>query len=176
MDAAYFAADRHAAQRRKGVAAEPYINHLLEVADLVANATAEPDVPAVIAALLHDCIEDAGVTRQEIAERFGDEIAGVVVELTDDKSLEKEERKRLQVVNAAKKSPRAALVKLADKVSNLRSMLNSPPADWDEERRRQYFIWAKQVVDGLPNPNPILQTEFDALQERFSTLTSGSGR
>ncbi len=170
MDAASFAAEKHAMQRRKGVAAEPYINHLLEVAALVANATPEPDVPAIIAALLHDCIEDAGVTKQEIAERFGDEIAGVVVEVTDDKSLRKEERKRLQVVNAPKKSARAALVKLADKISNLRAMLNSPPADWSVERRTQYFIWAKQVVDGLPSPNPMLKAEFDALQERFAEV------
>ena len=168
MDAAYFAADKHAMQRRKGVAAEPYINHLLEVAALVANATTEPDVPAVISALLHDCIEDAGVTQEEIAERFGDEIAGVVAEVTDDKSLKKEERKRLQVANAPKKSPRAVLVKMADKVSNLRAILDSPPTDWSDERRTEYFIWAKQVVGGLPNPNRLLQAEFDALQERFA--------
>ena len=167
VNAAYFAAEKHSQQRRKGVAAEPYINHLLEVAALVANATAEPDVSAVVAALLHDCIEDAGVTKQEIADKFGDEVAGVVSEVTDDKSLKKEERKRLQVVNAPKKSARAALVKLADKISNLRSMLNSPPADWSDERRRQYFIWANQVVAGLPSPNPKLKAEFDALQERF---------
>jgi GTP diphosphokinase / guanosine-3',5'-bis(diphosphate) 3'-diphosphatase len=170
MNAAYFAAEKHALQRRKGVAAEPYINHLLEVAALVASATTEPDVPAVIAALLHDCIEDAGVTEQEVAEQFGDEIAGVVAEVTDDKSLRKEERKRLQVANASKKSPRGALVKLADKISNLRAMLNSPPADWSYERRAQYFIWAKQVVDGLPSPNPILKAEFDTLHKRFDEI------
>jgi (p)ppGpp synthase/HD superfamily hydrolase len=168
MDAAYFAADKHATQRRKGVAAEPYINHLLEVAALVSSATPEPDVTTVIAALLHDCIEDAGVTKQELVERFGEEVAAVVAEVTDDKSLKKEERKRLQVVNAPKKSPRAALVKLADKVSNLRAMLNSPPADWSDERRTQYFAWAKEVVEGLPSPNPFLKAEFDALQKRYA--------
>jgi (p)ppGpp synthase/HD superfamily hydrolase len=168
MKAAHFAADKHSTQRRKGVAAEPYINHLLEVADLVASATPEPDVQAVIAALLHDCIEDAGVTRQEVAQRFGDEVASLVAELTDDKSLRKEERKLLQVANAPKKSAGAALIKLADKISNLRAILNSPPADWDDERRTQYFIWAKQVVDRLPSPNPILMAEFNALQERFA--------
>ena len=170
MNAAYFAAEKHAMQRRKGVAAEPYINHLLEVAALVANATAEPDVPAVIAALLHDCIEDAGVTKQEVAERFGAEIADVVAEVTDDKSLPKEQRKRQQVVHAPKKSPRAVLVKMADKISNLRAIVNSPPADWSIERRKQYFTWAKQVVDGLPSPNPSLKAEFDALQKRFAEI------
>jgi (p)ppGpp synthase/HD superfamily hydrolase len=168
MDAAYFAAEKHAQQRRKGVAAEPYINHLLEVAALVASTTPEPDVTTVAAALLHDCIEDAGVTKQELVERFGAEVAGVVAEVTDDKSLKKEERKRLQIVNAPKKSARAALVKLADKVSNLRAVLNSPPADWSDERRTQYFAWAKAVVDGLPGANPLLKAEFDALQEQFA--------
>jgi (p)ppGpp synthase/HD superfamily hydrolase len=168
MNAAYFAAGKHARQRRKGLAAEPYINHLLEVAALVASATAAPDVTVIVAALLHDCIEDGGVTQQEIAEKFGDEVAAVVAEVTDDKSLSKEERKRLQVANAPHKSSRAALVKLADKISNLRAILDSPPADWSDERRAQYFVWAKEVADGLPSPNPLLKAAFDALQERFA--------
>ncbi len=168
LDAAWFAARKHVMQRRKGAIAEPYINHLLEVAALVANATPEPDVTAVIAGLLHDSIEDVGVTKQELEQAFGPEIANVVAEVTDDKSLKKEERKRLQVENAPSKSAHASLVKLADKISNLRAMLNSPPADWNAERIAQYFEWAKQVVDGLPAPNSKLKAEFDALQEQFS--------
>jgi len=170
LNAAYFAAQKHAMQRRKGAAAEPYVNHLLEVAALVADSTPEPDVIAVIAALLHDSIEDVGVTHQELLEKFGPDVAGVVAEVTDDKSLKKEERKRLQVVNAPKKSPQAALVKLADKVSNLRAVLNSPPEDWSQERRKQYFAWAKEVVNGLPSPNSKLKAEFDLLQEKFAAL------
>jgi len=170
MDAAYFAAEKHVMQRRKGMAGEPYVNHLLEVAALVANATEEPDVNAVMAGLLHDCIEDVGVTKAELEGRFGSQVAGIVAEVTDDKTLKKEERKRLQVENASKKSASAALVKLADKVSNLRAMLNSPPADWSEERRTKYFAWAKEVVERLPAPNPRLKAEFDELQRRFSVL------
>jgi guanosine-3',5'-bis(diphosphate) 3'-pyrophosphohydrolase len=115
----------------------------------------------VMAALLHDTIEDVGVTREEIAQRFGADVADLVVEVTDDKSLPKKERKRLQIVNAPKKSVRAQLIKLADKISNLRSILASPPEDWDLRRRTEYFEWAKRVVDALSAPNPMLRELFD---------------
>jgi guanosine-3',5'-bis(diphosphate) 3'-pyrophosphohydrolase len=167
LNAAVFAAGKHASQKRKGAAAEPYINHLLEVAHLVSTAVSEPDANLIIAAILHDSIEDAGVSRAELAERFGDDVADLVAEVTDDKTLPKRERKRLQVVNAPKKSIRAQMIKLADKISNLRAILNSPPADWSVERQREYFDWAKQVVDGLAAPNHILKAEFDATYRRF---------
>jgi (p)ppGpp synthase/HD superfamily hydrolase len=168
MRAACFAAVKHCNQRRKGAAAEPYINHLLEVAELVSGALSEPDTDLVMAALLHDTIEDSGVTKTELAERFGTEVAGLVAECTDDKSLPKQERKRLQVVNAPHKSVRAQAIKLADKTSNLRCILSSPPADWDFERKRDYFAWAKQVVDGFTAPNPILRAEFDRTHGKFA--------
>ncbi len=176
MNAAFFAAEKHSQQRRKGTAAEPYINHLLEVAALVANALPEPDLNVVLAALLHDTIEDAGVTRAELSERFSPDVADLVAEVTDDKSLEKTERKRLQVVNAPHKSPRAQVIKLADKISNLRGILNSPPADWSSQRKRQYFTWAKQVVDGFTAPNPKLKAEFDATQRKFEDFVRLLGR
>jgi GTP diphosphokinase / guanosine-3',5'-bis(diphosphate) 3'-diphosphatase len=163
LKAAHFAADRHSGQRRKGAAAEPYINHLLEVAELVSSVLSEPDTNLVIAALLHDTIEDAGVTKDELVQAFGSDVANLVIEVTDDKSLPKEERKRLQVVNAPKKSVRAQVIKLADKISNLRAILVSPPADWSLQREREYFVWAKQVVDGLTAPNHILKAEFERL-------------
>ena len=153
LNAAKFAAKKHATQKRKGAAAEPYINHLLEVAHLVSTALSQPDTNLVIAALLHDVIEDSSVTKEEVAERFGTDVADLVVEVTDDKSLSKAERKRLQVVNASKKSVRAQMLKLADKISNLPAILDSPPADWSLERRREYFEWAKRVVDGLTSLN-----------------------
>ena len=168
MEAAHFAAQKHANQKRKGAAAEPYINHLLEVAELVSGAVSEPDANLVMAALLRDTIEDVGVTEAELAERFGTDVADLVVECTDDKTLPKEERKRLQVVNAPHKSVRAQVIKLADKTSNLRAMLTSPPADWDMERRRAYFIWAKQVVDGFTAPNAVLKAEFDKTYRQFA--------
>ncbi len=167
LDAARFASERHAAQKRKGAAGEPYINHLIEVAHLVSTAISEPDANLVVAALLHDVIEDAGVTAAELTERFGPDVTALVVEVTDDKSLPKSERKRLQVVNAPKKSVRAQSIKLADKISNVRSMLASPPADWDYRRRREYVDWAKRVVDGLAAPNPILKAEFERTLRQF---------
>src|SRR3954464_4314819 len=122
LKAADAAARWHVHQKRKGAAQEPYINHLLEVATLVAQATDGKDPNLVIAALLHDAIEDQEVPREMIAEVFGEDVAGLVEEVTDDKSLPKQERKRLQAEHAPKKSDRAKLIKLADKTSNLRAV------------------------------------------------------
>lgn len=163
LSAALFAADKHSSQRRKGAAGEPYINHLIEVAQLVSAAEPEADSELVIAALLHDTVEDTGVTTEELAERFGADVAHLVAELTDDKALPKQERKRLQIVNAPRKSVRAQTIKLADKISNLRAIRNSPPVDWSEQRKVEYFDWARKVVDGFSAPNPILKTEFDRI-------------
>jgi guanosine-3',5'-bis(diphosphate) 3'-pyrophosphohydrolase len=168
LQAATFAAEKHAAQKRKGAAAEPYVNHLLEVAHLISTALSEPDTNLVIAALLHDTIEDAGVTKEELIQAFGTDVADLVAEVTDDKSLPKAERKSLQIVHAAKISVRAQAIKLADKISNLRGILNSPPTDWGFQRQREYFEWAKQVVDELSTPNPILKAEFDATYAKFN--------
>jgi (p)ppGpp synthase/HD superfamily hydrolase len=165
-----FAADKHSAQRRKGAAAEPYINHLIEVAHLISTTLFEPDINLVVAALLHDVIEDAGVTSAELTERFGPDVAGLVLEVTDDKSLPTEERKRLQIEHAPKLSVRAQTIKLADKISNLRSILSSPPANWGLERKRDYFTWAKRVVDGLSAPNPALKAEFENTFTRLSEV------
>jgi guanosine-3',5'-bis(diphosphate) 3'-pyrophosphohydrolase len=167
LEAARFAAVRHAQQRRKGASAEPYINHPIEVAELVSMAVPELDTNLVMAALLHDTIEDVGVTREELIERFGSDVADLVAEVTDDKSLPKAERKRLQVQHAPTISTRAQTIKLADKISNLRSILSSPPGDWDYQRKREYFDWAKRVVDGFAKPNPILKAEFDRTMLQF---------
>jgi (p)ppGpp synthase/HD superfamily hydrolase len=175
LSAALFAAQRHANQKRKGAAAEPYVNHLIEVAQLVSTATPEPDVHMVMAALLHDTIEDTGTTREELMEQFGGDVAALVVEMTDDKSLPKAERKRLQVEHAPNMSIRAQTIKLADKISNLRSILISPPADWDYERKRQYFDWGKRVVDALSQPNPILKAEFERTYRRFEEVQPVAG-
>jgi (p)ppGpp synthase/HD superfamily hydrolase len=146
MRAADAAARWHVHQRRKGSAQEPYINHLLEVASLVTQATdgAEPDV--VIAALLHDAIEDQDVTSEMIASGFGKHVADIVMQVTDDRLLPKEERKRLQIETALKKSREAKLIKLADKISNVRAVTISPAIGWPVQRRLDYIDWAKQVV------------------------------
>ena len=167
LSAVVFAAQKHTNQRRNGAAAEPYINHVVEVAELVAGALLEPDTNLVIAALLHDTIEDAGVTIEELTERFGVDVAQLVAEVTDDKSLPKEERKRLQVANAPRKSERAQMITLADKIANLSSLYSSPPVGWDSERKKEYLLWCGQVVDGLAKPNSILLAEFDAVLGRL---------
>ena len=126
----------------------------------------------MIAALLHDTVEDVGVTRDELTEKFGPDVANLVMEVTDDKSLPKQERKRLQVEHAPNLSARAQTIKLADKISNLQAILISPPVDWSSERRKQYFDWAKQVVDALSQPNPILKAEFARTFDRFKGVTA----
>jgi GTP diphosphokinase / guanosine-3',5'-bis(diphosphate) 3'-diphosphatase len=159
--AATFAAHKHRDQRRKGADASPYINHPLAVAHVLANEGAVDDVTTLVAALLHDTIEDTQTTADEIAARFGAGTAAVVMEVTDDKRLGKDERKRRQVLHAAEISERAKLVKLADKICNLRDLVSSPPADWPLERRREYFEWSRQVVDQLRSVSPQLAVLFD---------------
>ncbi|MHB8529481.1 MAG: HD domain-containing protein [Caulobacteraceae bacterium] len=157
-----FAAIKHQSQRRKGDAAEPYVNHLTEVALLVATATKGADAELVIAAILHDTVEDTQTTFGELAAAFGPRVASLVVEVTDDESLPKAQRKRLQIEHAANSSPGAKLIKIADKTSNLRSVCASPPAGWPPERVAEYVAWAKEVVAGCRGQNPWLEAQFDA--------------
>jgi len=161
LKAADAAARWHVHDRRKGAAEEPYINHLLEVASLVAEATDGQDPNLVIAALLHDAIEDQEVPREMIADSFGEDVAALVQEVTDDKSLDKAVRKRKQVESASKKSERAKSIKLADKTSNLRAIIASPSPDWSVKRRLEYVSWAREVVSGLRGANAWLEAEFD---------------
>jgi (p)ppGpp synthase/HD superfamily hydrolase len=153
LKAADAAARWHVHQRRKGAAQEPYINHLLEVATLVAEATEGKDPDLVIAALLHDTIEDCEVPYRLIADAFGTGVADLVTEVTDDKNLPKEDRKKLQAETANKKSPRAKLLKLADKTSNLRALVASPAADWSVRWKIEYVEWARKVAAGLRGTN-----------------------
>ena len=161
LRAADIAARWHVHQRRKGSAEEPYVNHLLEVASLVAEATHGKDPDLVIAALLHDAIEDQEVPRELIEREFGEKVANLVREVSDDKTLAKEHRKELQVRTAANKSEGAKLIKLADKTSNLRAITYSPAPTWSVKRRLDYIDWAKQVVAGLRGTSPWLERQFD---------------
>jgi len=165
LRAADAAARWHVHQRRKGAAEEPYINHLLEVASLVAEATQGKNPKVVIAALLHDAIEDQEVPRDLIAREFGEDVAALVEEVSDDKALEKLHRKRIQVETAHKKSDDAKRIKLADKTSNLRAITFSPPPDWSVKRRLEYISWAKEVVSGLRGASPSLERQFDRAAE-----------
>ncbi len=166
LRAADTAARWHVHQRRKGIAQEPYINHLLEVASLVAEATGGSDPGLVIAALLHDVVEDQSVRSEVLAGEFGQHVADIVMEVTDDKTLPKYERKRRQVENAGNKSHKAKLIKLADKISNLRAIASSPAADWSVGRRLEYIEWAKKVVVGLRGTSSWLERQFDEAVER----------
>ena len=157
-----YAARKHVGQRRKGVAQEPYINHLAEVAYLLAEATGGGDTNLIIAGLLHDCIEDQGVTHAELVALFGVDVADLVRDVTDDKTLLKAERKRLQVAHAPHKSDRAKMLKIADKTSNLRALAVSPPNGWDAQRIRDYYAWAQAVVAGCRGVNAFLEAKFDA--------------
>ncbi len=162
ISAAAFAAFKHRDQRRKDAKASPYINHPIALADVLANEAAVRDVIVLMAALLHDTIEDTDTTAEELKNHFGAEVAVIVVQVTDDKKLKKAERKRQQVLHASSISNQAKLVKLADKICNLRDMQVAPPADWGIERKREYFDWAKQVVDQMRGVHPKLEALFDA--------------
>ncbi|MDP2206098.1 MAG: HD domain-containing protein [Alphaproteobacteria bacterium] len=161
-----FAAQKHTDQRRKGERAEPYVNHLIDVVDTLARHTDGADVDLLMAGALHDTIEDTETKYEELKREFGENVADIVRECTDDKSLPKAERKRLQAENAPHKSERARMVKIADKTSNLRSILDSPPPDWDNARKLEYFDWSKSVVDGCRGINAGLEREFDDLHKK----------
>lgn len=166
FDALAFAARKHRDQRRKDAHASPYINHPIALAHLLSVEGGVTDTRTLIAAVLHDTIEDTETSYDELRRCFGKVVADVVAELTDDKALPKAERKHLQVVHAPHKTRRAAFVKLADKTWNLRDMADNPPVGWSLERRREYFDWAKRVVDGLPPVSKRLRRVFDAAYAR----------
>jgi GTP diphosphokinase / guanosine-3',5'-bis(diphosphate) 3'-diphosphatase len=162
LTAAAFASRKHSTQRRKDAAASPYINHPLELARLLADEGGVTDVVTLCAALLHDTVEDTDTTLDELTALFGAEVASVVAEVTDDTTLPKADRKAAQVAHAAHISRRAQLVKLADKISNLRDVATSPPDRWTLERRQEYFDWGKSVVDQMRGTHPVLEALFDS--------------
>lgn len=156
-----FAARKHSGQRRKDVAASPYINHPIALASVLCNEAHITDIEVICGALLHDTVEDTETTEAELAGEFGTAIAAIVMAVTDDKTLGKAERKEAQIVHAAHISDKAKLVKLADKISNLRDMTQAPPAGWDVQRRREYFDWAKRVIERLRGVHAPLEAIFN---------------
>jgi guanosine-3',5'-bis(diphosphate) 3'-pyrophosphohydrolase len=149
LKALAFAAHKHRDQRRKDPAASPYINHPIALAHVLVKEGGVTDIEVLCAALLHDTVEDTSTTHKEIRRRFGPRIARIVREVTDNKRLPKKERKRLQIKHASTISRDAQLVKLADKIVNLRDVARRAPVTWDIARRREYFDWAKRVVDRM---------------------------
>ena len=166
LKALHFSAAKHRDQRRKDEQASPYINHLIEVADILWETGRIRDMTTIIAGILHDTLEDTNTTPEELDAAFGSEIRSIVGELTDDKSLPQDERRRLQVEHAGKLSVRAQYVKLADKISNIGNIIDSPPGDWSSERKLEYVAWGEEVIDKLRGSNEPLERHFDALAER----------
>ena len=156
-----FAAEKHRHQRRKDKDASPYINHPIALASVLSHEGGVTDTHILCAALLHDTIEDTQTTPGELDEAFGPKIKNLVLEVTDDKKLPRAERKRFQIEHAARASHDAKLVKLADKICNLRDVSSRPPKDWSLRRKQEYFDWAKQVVDQIRDVSLALSSVFD---------------
>jgi len=173
-----FAAEKHRHQRRKDADASPYINHPIALASVLAIEGGIADPTVLCAAVLHDTIEDTQTTAEELESIFGPVVASIVLEVTDDKALEKHVRKQRQIEHAAHLSTQAKLVKLADKICNLRDILASPPANWSADRKRAYFDWAARVVGGVRGVHPGLEAVFDGIYGRgadFSELAREQG-
>ena len=162
LEATLFAADKHRGQKRKDAQKTPYINHPIYVVNLLAGVGGITDVELLQAGMLHDTVEDTDATPEEIETLFGYAVRSLVMEVTDDKSLEKQERKRIQIEKAPGLSPRAKLIKLADKTANLTDMIASPPAHWPLERRQQYVVWSDKVIAGCRGHNTRLEEIYDA--------------
>jgi len=158
-----FAAHKHRDQRRKDPEASPYINHPIALVNVLCNEGHVSDTATLCAAVLHDTIEDTQTTSEELLQNFGEEICQIVLDVTDDKSLPSAEQKRLQIVNSQSICVKAKLVKLADKICNLRDIASSPPVGWTLQRRQDYFDWAKAVVDQLRGVHDGLEKIFDTV-------------
>lgn len=166
LKALAFAARKHRDQRRKDPEASPYINHPIALANVLVNEADVTEPVVLAAAVLHDTIEDTDTQCEELDRAFGAQIRMIVLEVTDDKTTRRQERKDAQIKAAPFLSREARLVKLADKICNLRDVADSPPANWSLERRQEYFDWAKRVVDGLRGVHPRLEAIFDAAYAR----------
>ena len=165
LKAAHFAADKHRDQRRKGREHSPYINHPIAVAEILTSIGGVTDLISIQAALLHDTVEDTKTTPENLAEQFGDEVMRLVMEVTDDKGLDKAKRKRLQIEHTSHLSAKAKEIKMADKIANVTDIMRVPPENWDDARCLEYFDWAENVVAGCRDANDELADQFDELVE-----------
>ena len=161
-----FAAHKHSRQRRKDLEATPYINHPIAVAEVLSRIGGITDLPTLQAAILHDTIEDTETSAQELEDYFGEEVSLLVQELTDDKSLPKQERKRLQVEHAPNLSKNAKLIKIGDKICNVSEITATQPAEWPLQRKLEYLDWAERVVSGCRDCNLDLVQHFDAVLKK----------
>ena len=172
LQAVEFAADKHRDQRRKNAEASPYINHPIQVAELIVRVGGVEDLATLVAAVLHDTVEDTETSFEEIEQAFGLEVRDLVAEVTDDKSLEKNERKRRQVEHTSHMSKRAKVIKIADKTCNVRDIAMSPPKGWDMARRKEYLNWASRVIEGCRGNNEALERYYD---ETLARATKAMG-
>jgi guanosine-3',5'-bis(diphosphate) 3'-pyrophosphohydrolase len=171
LKAAWLAAQKHRDQRRKDREASPYINHPISVALVISEVGGISDPEILAAALLHDTLEDTVTKPEELEATFGKRVCQLVEEVSDNKSLPKEERKELQIKHASELSQDAVLIKLGDKISNIIDVINNPPTNWSLERRKEYLDWAEAVVDNCPKVNAALEQHFaEALEEGRSLL------
>ena len=161
LKATRFASEKHRDQRRKGASAAPYVNHVILVADLLASVGKILEPAVLVAAILHDTIEDTQTTPDELEALFGHDVRLLVQEVSDDKSLPKEERKRLQIKHAPQLSVAAKLIKLADKISNVRDVTDDPAKGWSVQRRLEYLDWGDRVVAGCRGVNAALERHYD---------------
>jgi len=175
LGALHFAAGRHRDQRRKDGEESPYINHPIQVAEFIARVGAVSDLATLQAAILHDTVEDTETTLEELEEMFGREVAGLVEEVTDDKGLQKETRKRLQIEHAPNLSFKAKHIKIADKISNILSVTHSPPKGWSMERRLEYLEWSEAVVDGCRGTNKALEAHYEETLRECRRLLGALG-
>ena len=160
LKAAHFSAQKHIKHQRKDEDASPYINHPISVALEISQTGGVNNPEILAAALLHDTIEDTATTPEEIEDQFGKQVCKYVLEVTDDKSLPKDERKKKQIEHAKELSKGAALIKLGDKISNVTDVTNNPPATWNINRRKQYLDWAEKVVRNCPKVNDKMEKKF----------------
>lgn len=158
-----FAAQKHQHQRRKDERAVPYINHLIAVAETLWEVGEIRDIDTIVAGILHDTLEDTDTSPDELADTFGARVCSIVEEVTDDKDLAKQLRKRLQIEHAGHATLEARQVKLADKICNVHDLIESPPASWSWERQREYVNWAEKVINGLRGSNKQLEQYFDEI-------------
>jgi guanosine-3',5'-bis(diphosphate) 3'-pyrophosphohydrolase len=161
LRAASFSADRHRHQKRKGHDPPPYINHPLEVANILASVGGISDVTTLVAALLHDTVEDTSASPEELESTFGRQVRALVEEVTDDKTLDKARRKELQILHAPSLTTRAKQIKLGDRICNMGDVVEHPPTDWSLQRRLEYLDWAAEVVAGCRGANGALEQRFD---------------
>lgn len=165
LKALRFSAIKHRDQRRKDIPETPYINHPIQVAETLWELGGVSDGEVLAAAILHDTIEDTVTSPDEIRASFGEKVLSLVLEVTDDKSLPKDERKRQQIERAPNLSFEAKMIKLADKICNLGDILHSPPPDWSLQRREEYLLWTEQVIAGVRGTNAALEKQYDATLE-----------